>query len=392
MKSFSEGVEELIKIAELSRQQWLLGAGASVMSGIPLMYPLTKRVRACLAGLDAEIFDRIISDLPIDAHVEHVLSHLGDLIAIAERSKKKTVNLAGKDSALAELEDAYKAVIKTIATTVRHGYCAADATTAEKIGTLSDPLVEVDAHRKFIRQLFRSRANLETRSRVGFVTTNYDTLIEDALAMERRVAIDGFSGGAIAFWDGMAIDPQHKEAARCHRILKLHGSVDWFRDETAGLVRARYGTRYLADLSSTLIYPQATKYVETQKDPFARIFDCFRRSLSSPEDHLLAIVGYSFGDNHINNEIESALSSKGNKTTLVAFSKELPITGGAIGTELCPVLRDWLASPLFGSRVYVATDKGLHNGGDKATPAGGANLNWWTFSGLTKFLEDGVAA
>lgn len=388
MKSFSHGIEELRRVLDLGRQHWLLGAGASLVSGIPLMYPLTARVKSQLQDSDLEIFLATMSDLPDDAHVEHTLSHLGDLIALAERSKSKTTHLAGKDIDLQQLEATYRTIIKVIAVTVRYGYRSAYDDAAEQIGTYETPIVDVDPHVKFVRQVFGGRINLEPRSQVGFITTNYDTLLEDALAIERRVALDGFSGGAIAYWDGQSIDPSTSTGYREHRVLKLHGSVDWFKSSEVGLLRVRYGVKYLSDLAGTLIYPQATKYLETQKDPFAKIFDCFRRVLQSPESHLLAIVGYSFGDNHINGEIENALASKSNKTIVVAFSRENTIEGG---TEVCKTLKKWLEDKEFGSRIYVATDKALYHGSSRYAqePVSG-DLKWWTFDGVTKFLESGA--
>lgn len=388
LKSFSHGIEELRRVLDLGRQHWLLGAGASLVSGIPLMYPLTARVKSQLQDSDLEIFLETMSDLPDDAHVEHTLSHLGDLIALAERSKNKTAHLAGNDIDLQQLEATYRAIIKVIAVTVRYGYRSAYNGNPEQIGTYENPIVDVDPHVKFVRQVFGGRSNLEPRSHVSFITTNYDTLLEDALAIERRNALDGFSGGAIAYWDGKSIDPSTSTGYREHRVLKLHGSVDWFKNTEVGLLRVRYGVKYLSDLAGTLIYPQATKYLETQKDPFAKIFDCFRRTLQSPESHLLAIVGYSFGDNHINDEIAHALATKSNKTVVVAFSRENPTEGG---TEVCAALRQWLENKEFGSRVYVATDKALYHGSSRYAqePVVG-DLKWWTFDGVTKFLESGA--
>ena len=389
MKSFDHGVEELLKVIELGRQQWLLGAGASVESGIPLMYPLTTRVRACLGGNDLTLFDAVMADLPNNSHVEHTLSHLGDLIALASRSKKQTAFIGSNEVPLADMEAAYHSIIKWIATTVRYGYRASSSTKAEEIGKSDNPIVDVEAHLKFVHQVFNGRANLEPRSQVGFITTNYDTLLEDALAMDRRIALDGFSGGGIAYWSGDSVDPSAPAGNKSHKVLKLHGSVDWFRDPNMGLLRVRYGVKYLSDLASTLIYPQATKYLETQKDPFARIFDCFRRTLRISENHLLGIVGYSFGDDHINTEIEHALSDRNNKTVVIAFSREVD---GSAGPSLCPTLKRWLGSDQYGSRIYVATNKALYNGSHRHTPPlVSPELSWWTFDGVTKFLESGAA-
>ena len=58
-----------------------------------------------------------------------------------------------------------------------------------------------------------------------------------------------------------------------------------------------------------MIYPQAIKYIHAQSDPFAELFQRFRHRLGSGTDQVLLICGYSFGDEHINSEIEEALST-----------------------------------------------------------------------------------
>src|SRR5690606_29959946 len=123
-------------------------------------------------------------------------------------------------------------------------------------------------------------------------------------------------------------------------IYKLHGSVDWQRNENGILFKVRYGANYLKNESEIMIYPQATKYVETQKDPFFYLFNGFRNALNYNEDNVLVTCGYSFGDNHINNEIEAALTREGNRTTLVAFPEES-------STGLNPILEGWVTSSNF---------------------------------------------
>ena len=137
---------------------------------------------------------------------------------------------------------------------------------------MKDPIVEIESHVRFIRTLLLKKVNLERRSSVCFFTTNYDTLLEDALALNKIDVIDGFSGGAMGFWN-----PETEFTNKSDRIdrcllYKLHGSVDWHRDSEHGLVRTRSGTKYLPEAENIMIYPQATKYVETQKDPFAMLF------------------------------------------------------------------------------------------------------------------------
>jgi hypothetical protein len=391
MKTFDEGLEELQKLLGVSTQHWLLGAGASYDAKIPLMYPLTGRVRSMLAAPFSDIVSAIANELPDGFHIEHILSHIGDLIAITSRTKIASTRIGTRDVSLAELEQTHGHVISAIASTIRYGYRQALDSNPEEVGNLTTPIVEVEHHQNFVKQLFKARANIEGRSRISFLTTNYDTLLEDALALERRQSIDGFVGGSIGFWTGQGLDPTDSVPPRSHVILKLHGSVDWLRSENGTLLRARYGTKYLSDLSNTLIYPQATKYVETQKDPFAKIFDGFRKSLRKPEGHILVTLGYSYGDEHINQEIEHALAQRENKTNIIAFSKEISGTMTSL-TQLPAVLERWRNNSLFGSRIYIASDKALYCGPQRFEPIPGASLNWWTFAGLTRFLETGSPA
>jgi hypothetical protein len=131
-----------------------------------------------------------------------------------------------------------------------------------------------------------------------------------------------------------------------------------------------------------LIYPQSTKYLATQRDPFAAQFELLRRALGAHEENVLATCGYSFGDEHINQEIELALQRPGNKTTVLAFA-----------SESCSLLDNWRAQS-WGKRVYVISKDGLHVGADGpfAAPAKGRTKDWWTFQGVTKILESGAEA
>lgn len=391
MVSLKDGVEELQKVLGIGQQQWLLGAGVSFKSNIPLMYPLTERVKAMLDAPDGALLLELMNDLEPSCHIEHALSQLGDLLAIAERSRSKSAKVGTTSCTVAVLTKLYESIIAAVAQTIRFGYCAPNRGVGEVIGTPHAPIVEVEAHRKFVHQLFKGRANLEERSRISFATTNYDTLLEDALALERRACADGFAGGGISYWSGENIFDVTTLPGRMHRLLKLHGSVDWFNDKDHDVLRVRYGVKYLADLSRTLIYPQATKYVETQKDPFAKIFGSFRRSLMDAESNVLVIIGYSFGDKHINAEIESALRNRGNKTIVIAFSQEITDPAVAGATKLCTTLERWRSSS-FGTRVYAATDKGIYIGSKHYPALTGTPLSWWTFAGVTDFLETGVAA
>lgn len=384
-QDFESITEKLRQHLDSSRQNWLFGAGISFLSNIPLMYPLTDRVKNIIEDSshekDNEIFKLLSDELEEGSHIEHFLSHLGDLIALADRSKKKSATIAEKSLSKEELLHIYGSIISAIGDTVRYGYTNNSGN--ELVGTAQEPIVEIKHHVDFVKAIYGNRANLTSRSKLTFFSTNYDTLLEDALGLEKFTVIDGFSGGAIGYWN-----PQfefHNSVNQPNKCLlyKLHGSIDWQKDKEKGLIRNRYGTKYLSETSDIMIYPQATKYVETQKDPFSYLFGGFRNALNSSEENVLITCGYSFGDDHINAEIEAALSSRNNKTTIVAFAQE-STEGGSVVNE---TLDKWLDSENFGDRVFVAGKKGVYyNSLYPISPNDGKDLMWWTFSGLTNFI------
>ncbi len=382
---FESITEKLREHLDSSRQNWLFGAGISYNSNIPLMFPLTKRVETLIEQSkdkkNLEIYKAITTELEEKSHIEHYLSHLGDLIALASRSKTKSSNIGKSKFLKDELIHLYKSIIVAISDTVRYGYSSKDGT--EIIGTADCPKVEIEHHLKFVQAIYQNRSNLTSRSKLIFFTTNYDTLLEDALALKKYNVIDGFSGGAVGYWNPkQEFGEQLNKPNNC-MLFKLHGSIDWQKDELKRLVRVRYGTKYLANKSDIMIYPQATKYIETQKDPFSYLFNGFRNALNSSDGNVLITCGYSFGDEHINAEIEDALSTENNQTTLIAFIQEAPEDDGVINKTL----DSWLTNTQFGNRIWVAGKKGVYNNShDPIAPSGGKDLNWWTFSGLTNFI------
>ena len=390
MNDFESLVETLNQHLSSNRQSWLFGAGISCDANIPLMHPLTNRVKAIITDggstKNKKIYESLSADLDeTTAHIEHYLSHLGDLIALAERSKDKCASINGEKFNQEELVDLHSAVVNAIGKTVRYGYKKNDDGT-EEIGRLDKPLVEITSHINFLKALFRTRENLKSRSKITFFTTNYDTLLEDAMALEKIMVVDGFSGGAMGYWNPDKEFKAEITSPNQYHLYKLHGSVDWHRNIDVGLVRARYGANYLSDLSAIMIYPQATKYVETQKDPFARLFTQFRSVLNSSEPNVFITCGYSFGDEHINSEIESALSLSSN-ITLIAFTKEVPDDEESI--KINKTLDTWLQNPKFGKRVFVAGENGIYN--NSLIPFNfdpDKKLSWWKFSGLTEFFEN----
>lgn len=380
-------LEQLDAFLSRRNQTWLLGAGASFEANLPLMGPLTEIVLEKIKGSDFEPLIRgLRSDIADDAHIEHLLSHLGDHFALAERKKSKKATIGAKEYELADLDEAHKVILKHITDTILLGCRQEHKGGPWEVGDHGNSLVDITPHRNFISALLNTRrAGVEgRRPAVKLFTTNYDTLFEDALAWERFRYWDGFSGGAVAYRDHHFGSKDPELSDRYDAVIsKLHGSIDWHLDKSGSVYRIRRSDPFPGDERHVMIYPQATKYVATQRDPFAAQFEMFRRSLNETKECVLGICGYSFGDEHINDEIELALSRPENDTTILAFVLE-----GELG--LPEILTNWRLSD-WGKRLFVITENGLYVGdkGPMCKPEKGKTLPWWTFSGLTELLENG---
>jgi len=373
--------DHLTQLDELlgsGNQAWLFGAGMG-----PLTEQVFKRAGDKGEANDRTVLDFIKSEIAEGCHIEHILSHIGDCRAIAERSRNKKVVFGSVNFDLKELDKFHQRILGWISETVRWGYRPGWADQPEKVGTKDVPIVTVDDHVTFVSALFdqRQKGLSERRRAVRFFTTNYDTLLEDSLGLSCLPFWDGFSGGAIAFRNHRYGDPEPEFGHRA-LVIKLHGSIDWRLGDEGKVWRVRDGDTYPATASRVLIYPQSTKYLATQRDPFAAQFDLLRRSLASSDENVFAICGYSFGDEHINQEIELSMERHGNKTTLLAFSQDVNST-----------LERWQKST-WKKRLYIITATGLYVGdeGPFAAPATGETRDWWTFQGVSKVLINGPEA
>jgi hypothetical protein len=159
--STKDSMSQLDELLGASNQAWLLGAGISRDAGIPLMGPLTEQVfkRASDDGEenDKAVLDQIKSQLTEGCHIEHILSQIGDLRAIAERSRIKTVDFGTVAFTLDELDHFHQRILTWIAETVRWGYCPKSGGQEEMIGTRDLPIVSVKDHSEFVASLFTER-------------------------------------------------------------------------------------------------------------------------------------------------------------------------------------------------------------------------------------------
>ncbi|MFA3758976.1 SIR2 family protein [Yersinia sp. 2466 StPb PI] len=377
-----EEFEQFQELLNCPEQNWLLGAGISYNAKIPLMYPLTNRVVELLNDSPdvLKLVNILKVQLPQDVHIEHILSQLGDYSAIASRSVTKEISIGDTIFTLDQIESAHNEILNNIADTIRYGYVEGEK---REVGDKDNFIVRIDDHFNFIKTLFYNlRAGInERRKPVRLFTTNYDTLLEDALSLNKIPYWDGFSGGAVAYRTYRYGQSEPVSEAKAY-VVKMHGSIDWYQNDDGYLWRVRDRDTYPKKNHRVLIYPQSTKYVATQKDPFSSQFDLFRKAISSPSYNVLIVCGYSFGDEHINQEISLSMSNPDSKTVLLAFCQEI---NGCIPD----VLNTW-RKEVWGKRIYIATQEGLYVSDKPVLKRKEKYDDWWTFSGITTVMKEGV--
>jgi hypothetical protein len=364
---FDKAIADLEELMTQSGRAFLIGAGCSKCAGLPLTAELTSKGLASpkLNATTGEILSALKKqfDGSSEANIEDFLSELVDLLAIAERrtsrgASKNKAEVDGKSYDVTQLKDASEQIKQAIAETI-------------------DQPVTIGTHWDFVRAVHRPvRPGKPASERpVDYIVLNYDTLIEDALALEKLPYTDGLRGGTTAWWDVQSFRGNGLAA----RVLKLHGSINWseFGEDT---LPRRISTKLQLPAGSerkVLIWPASTKYRETQRDPYAQLAGITREVLRphSGAQTVLVICGYRFGDSHINLEIDRGLRESAGQLTIVAFTNDEKPEGQ---------VKAWVEDPTVRDQVRVYARKGFFHGTGVATSPD--ELPWWKFENVVRLL------
>lgn len=366
-KPFTDAVVKLEELLAQSGRAFLIGAGCSKCAGLPLTTELTQEAlgsvalddttKAILAAI-RDLFDGAAA-----ANIEDYLSELIDLLAIADRrtfrgATQKDVTLGGVSYSEAKL--------RTAADKIKRG-----------IAEVIQKKVSIETHQNFVKAVHRPlRPGKPTSGQtVDYLVLNYDTVLEDALALERVPFADGLEGGVTGWWCPQTFDRDGLAA----RVYKLHGSINWCEFSDDPLPR-RVGASLqipAANERRILIWPASTKYRETQLDPFAQLVERARIVLrpSRGSQCVLVVCGYRFGDTHINLELDRALRESTGDLTIVVFTSDNEPSGQ---------LEQWHKDAAVTEQVLVLANRGFFHGTQSAPAT--KDLLWWKFENITRLL------
>lgn len=365
-KPFAEAIVKLEELSVQSGRAFLIGAGCSKCAGLPLTADLTAEVLISnvLDDTTKNILTAIVQlfNGAADANIEDYLSELIDLLAITDRRHLRAATQQGTTFGGVS----YSApVLRT----------AADQMKRAIVGIIEKKVL-IETHQRFVRAVHHPlRPGKATSSHtVDYLVLNYDTVLEDALALERLPFADGIDGGVTGWWNPATFD----RVGLAARVLKLHGSINWCEFEGDPLPRrVGSGIKVLSTKDQRiLIWPASTKYRETQLDPYAQLAERARRVLRPDRSSqcVLIVCGYRFGDSHINLEVDRALRES-DDLTIVAFTNE---------NEPCGQLKKWHMDTDVTDQVLIFANRGFFHG--KQIIQAENDLLWWKFENITRLL------
>lgn len=179
-------------------------------------------------------------------------------------------------------------------------------------------------HTKLFAYLFGGSAR-----RVSVITPNYDRLTEYGADQGGFCHQTGFVGAYYRKWHGPAhapryLRPDNRQEERTIDLLKVHGSVDWFREDDKDPVglpvyaRKEDALQIPAGMRPVIVPPANVKYRQSQFDPYRSLMAETDRALRGAEAFLC--IGYGFNDEHVQLYLTRALRDRPKPLVMVAHS------------------------------------------------------------------------
>jgi hypothetical protein len=276
-------MENLLELLASPKQVGILmGAGVSKSCGLPNVGDLTIAVKKVINNVD---FMDLLSE---NDNVEDFLSRLQELKHLVENGKIIN-NITFQDVQKIE-KNIKKTIYESLSATV-------EVTNLCKLVTWLNYI-----NRDFEKEIF---------------TLNYDLLLENAMERISFPYFTGFVGNVNPFFVPDSVDDFNGIYVKKSwiKLWKLHGSLNFKKNaECKIFIENNVDKEY----ENLLIYPSMDKYLSSRKAPFISYLDRFRKYMIESEKVLL-ILGYSFGDEHINDIIINGLQDN-HRLSVLAFT------------------------------------------------------------------------
>ena len=314
--------KDLSKILDTRNLSFLIGSGCSLGdNGIPTMKELADNLFEPKAELNENLKDKVFdathkailerlkinhTNEPFRTNLETFLGTLYSYKFYLEKLKE-----AKEDAFDEDLKDLNKIILRT------KEYILYECLNEKNKG-IDENIVDI--YKQFYRKLSLRDSNLP---KPNVFTTNYDLFSERAMDNLGISYTNGFSAFVERFFNpsifNYALAEQMDISSLKWSVIdsfiylfKIHGSVNWVERESNNKL---FSIQELQDVSfeklkseaNYMIYPSPLKQNASLGSPYSDLFREFQKRITQKQSTLVT-MGFSFGDEHINNIIYQALT------------------------------------------------------------------------------------
>jgi hypothetical protein len=316
---YIRGIQQIL-ISDKKRIGFLFGAGSSLAQKngksltVPAICKMTTDIIEIVGEVEAKYkiaLEEIKKEIGEKKfNIETILSNLEQKAAFIGEAILNTLNKADFENLIIEI----KKNVRKIVSVHKVDFC--DIITKEEFSQIvtKDIVCEL-VHTDFANWIGQA----ERKFPIEIFTTNYDFLFELGLESKEIPYYDGFCGSLRPFFNPVSVEDLSFLPNQT-KLWKIHGSLGWhFNKDTEKILRVN------PDDDDILIYPSSLKYKDSKKQPYESLLDRLSNFIKQ-DDSILITCGYSWGDEHINSRIISALKTKTTSHVIgFIFDKSEPI-------------------------------------------------------------------
>jgi hypothetical protein len=184
------------------------------------------------------------------------------------------------------------------------------------------------------------------------VTTNYDRVAEYAANAVGAYASTGVTAGWLQRFVATAVNRERPPSPGFDgrvTILKVHGSLDWFRDATDDVIAVPLARSVPDEMRPLVVTPGVSKYREVHKDPFRTVMSAADAVLRDANCYVC--IGYGFNDEHVQPVLVSRVMK--DDVPLVVVTKELTAQTRSAFLSKPPKRFLFVEEAPDGTRVYT---------------------------------------
>ncbi|WP_321418289.1 SIR2 family protein [uncultured Desulfobacter sp.] len=217
---------------------------------------------------------------------------------------------------------------------------------------------------KLLSHMFQS-----TVKEIDIITTNYDRLAEYACEQEQIHHYTGFSHGYIRTEIAKNVISTNRQV----NIWKVHGSLDWFRNDQNILLGLPNTMEIQTSLTPEIVTPGIEKYKRTHTEPFRTILNESDRSIDNAKSYLC--IGFGFNDVHIQEKLVNKCVNNSARLLIITHT----LTDGAKDLLFVKGCKEYLAFESNGANTKVYSSR-LKN------PVELIGENYWSLAGLLNLI------